>query len=143
MWKKAVSLMLVAVLVLSAATVVSAQSIDTAEQAPVPTRMAYISSTNTSLTISSGQASAYARLIGYPGTTTKISITMTLQKQGFLGLYWSDVTGWSDTFYSSTATMSRTHSGLSGGTYRLKAVYTAYSGNASETVTEYSPNFKY
>lgn len=138
--------MLVIVFAFSAMATVSAQSIDEGtNQVPISIApyTAYTKSTSTNLTVSSGQASASAKFTGYPGTTTKVSITMTLQKQGFLGLYWSDVASWTQTLNSYNATMGKSYGGLSGGTYRVKAVYTAYSGSASETFTEYSGNVKY
>jgi hypothetical protein len=104
---------------------------------------AYTSSTATTLSISnSGVATAGARLTGYPGITTQVRITMTLQKRGFLGLTWSDEVTWSQTFNSHSGTLSRQHN-VGSGTYRVKAVYVAFSGNNSETITSYSGTVSY
>lgn len=145
MWKKIIGLMLSVVCVFSAMVNVSAQGLESvAEQyePPIHVNMAYTKSTATTLAVSSGQASASARFTGYPGTTTKVSITMTLQKKGLLGLWWSDESSWTETFNYYNATMNRS-ANVSSGTYRVKAVYTAYSGANSETITEYSGNVKY
>jgi len=105
---------------------------------------AYTHSTNTILSIpSSGTATAYASLQGYQGITTKVEITMTLQKKGGLfNLFWNDVTTWSQSFNSHSGTLSKQHN-VSSGTYRVKAIYKAYSGNNSETNTSYSGEVKY
>ena len=94
----------------------------------------------TGLDINSGNAMCTASLTGYQGVTTKIEITMYLEKR-FL-FFWFTDTSWSATFYSNNALMNRQCS-ISGGTYRVKAVYVAYSGTASETMTEYSETVAY
>ena len=145
MWKKIIGLMLSVVCVFSAMVNVSAQGIESAAEQyepPIHVNMAYTKSTRADLTISYGQASATAVFYGYNGITTKVTITMTLQKKGLLGLWWSDELSWTETFNYYNATMNR-NTGVSGGTYRVKAVYTAYSGTNSETITEYSGNVKY
>ena len=104
----------------------------------------YTNNTSTTLSVSgSGTATALANINGYSGTTTKVAITMTLQKKGgLLNLSWNDVTSWSQTFNSHSGTLSKTYS-VSSGTYRVKAVYVAYSGSNSETITSYSGEVKY
>ena len=70
-------------------------------------------------------------------------ITMTLQKKGgFLNLFWNDVATWSQTFYNYKGVLSKSHN-VSDGTYRIRAVYVAYKGADSETITENSSNVKY
>jgi len=145
MWEKAIGLMLGIVLVFSVMATVNAQGIGDSinpDDPIVGTYALYTKSTRTDLSISSGQASALAIFNGYNGITTKVTITMTLQKQGFLGLWWTDEASWTETFNNYNATMDRKAT-VSGGTYRVKAVYTAYGGSASETFTEYSLNVKY
>jgi len=110
----------------------------------IGSRFSYTNSTATTLSISSsGVSTSTARLNGYQGTTTKVDITMTLQRKGGLfNLFWNDVTTWSQTFNSHSGTLSRTYN-VSSGTYRVKAVYKAFSGNNSETITSYSGEVKY
>ncbi|HOB19355.1 MAG TPA: hypothetical protein PKO35_01460 [Candidatus Atribacteria bacterium] len=107
-------------------------------------QMAYTSFMRTDLSITaSGTAYCAAVFDGYPGITTKVTITMTLQKKGFLGLWWTEVATWTDTFYKPYASVQHNYYGLSGGTYRVKGVYTAYSGSNSETHTAYSRELSY
>ena len=105
---------------------------------------AYISDTTTTLSISgSGVATCTAKITGYSGTTTKVQITVTLQKKGgFLNLFWTDVTQWSQTFDNYYGTLSKSYN-VSSGTYRIRAVYVAYKGSDSETITAYSSEVKY
>lgn len=104
----------------------------------------YINDTLTVLSISdSGIATCTSKITGYSGSTTKVHITMTLQKKGgFLNLFWTDVMEWSQSFNNYYGTLSKTHS-TSGGTYRIRAVYVAYSGSDSETTTAYSSEVKH
>lgn len=104
---------------------------------------AYINGTITTLSISgSGVATGTSKITGYSGTTTKVHITMTLQKKGFLGLFWTDVSQWSQTFNNYYGTLSKTYN-VSGGTYRVRAVYVAYRDSSSETITAYSSEVHY
>jgi hypothetical protein len=100
----------------------------------------YVRNTYTGLDINSSNAICTASLTGYQGVTTKIEITMYLEKR-FL-FFWFTDTIWSATFYSNSALLNEQH-GISSGTYRVKAVYVAYSGTASETITEYSETVAY
>lgn len=69
-----------------------------------------------------------------------ISVTHTLQK--YWGLWiWNDVkdASWSKNINGSSIRLTSTKSGLDGGTYRLKSVFTLTDKNGkSETVTIYS-----
>ena len=136
MWKKVIAVLVSVTLLCTSFLCVSAQTVssDNAEIAPL---LQFTKNTTTILVISGGQASAAASFSGYKGTTTKVVITMTLQKKGFLGLWWSDEASWTETFNSYNASMNRKHS-VSDGTYKVKAEYVAYSGSKSETVTDYS-----
>jgi len=111
------------------------------EAPPAVMRLSYICTTITSLGISNKQADTLASVSGYQGITTKVTITVTLQKKGVLGLYWSDVASWTKTFNDYKGTLAPSY-GVGSGTYRVCAVYTAYSGSASETITGYSSNVK-
>lgn len=63
----------------------SAESMSTEQvlEAKIVLYNQFTNNTGTLLSLPSGQASATAKFVGYPGTTTKVTITMTLQKQGF------------------------------------------------------------
>ena len=140
MWKKVIAVLVSVTLFCTLFFCVSAQTFSSynAEIAPFSQ---FTKNTTTILVISGGQASAAASFSGYKGTTTKVVITMTLQKKGFLGLWWSDEASWTETFNSYNASMNRKHS-VSDGTYKVKAEYVAYSGSKSETVTDYSNEVK-
>lgn len=140
MWKKAIAVLVSVVLLCTSFLCVSAQTVSSGDSEIAPL-LQYTKSFKTALSISGGQASATANLKGYNGNTTKIVITMTLQKKGLLGLWWSDEASWTETFYSYNASMNRKHS-VSDGTYKVKAEYVAYSGSKSETVTDYSEEIK-
>lgn len=91
------------------------------------------------LIINGTTATCKSTLRGDPDVT-KIVAVQTLEKQGFLwswGTY--DDTEWTKTVYSNTLTMSNTKTGLSGGKYRLKTVFTLTDKqNKTETITVYS-----
>lgn len=91
------------------------------------------------LIINGTTATCKSTLRGGPDVT-KIVAVQTLEKQGFLwswGTY--DDTEWTKTVYSNTLTMSNTKTGLSGGKYRLKTVFTLTDKqNKTETITVYS-----
>lgn len=95
----------------------------------------YTQSAAASLDISNGVATCLATLKGYSGTTTKIEVTMTLQKK--TALWWPDVISWSTTYNNYYMNLSRSES-VSSGTYRVKAEFKVYNGSKSETVTVYS-----
>ena len=106
-----------------------------------PTRLSYISATYTAIRIVSGTATCTASVEGYRDRVTSVKIEMTLQKRVLL-LFWSDEVTWSQTYPTYHGEMQKTAS-VSSGTYRTKAVYTAYAGSASETVTGESPSVTY
>ena len=91
----------------------------------------YTSSATVNLVISNNTAYCASQLIGY-SSTTKIKITMTLQKKSLL--WWSEADSWSATYYGNTAAMSRDCS-VDSGTYRIKTVFVVYCGDDSETIT--------
>ena len=98
----------------------------------------YTSNYYVDLTVSGSTATGSAYLEGYQGTATKVNVVMTLQKKGLL--FWSDASNDYDyTMHSYYADAENTYT-VSSGTYRLKAVFTVYSGTASETITAYSQN---
>jgi len=101
------------------------------------TRFQYISSCSSTLTTSGTSATGISKVTGYNGETTKIVITQTLHRRNSYG-NWVSVQSYSGTYYYFKATLSKTYSSLSSGTYRLKSVFTVYAGSNSETVTKYS-----
>lgn len=99
----------------------------------------YTQYTYTTLSIASGVANANATLMGYSGLTTSVSITMYLEKK--ILWWWSIQETWSQTFTGYSGTLFKSL-GVSGGTYRVRAVYVAYNGNNSETLTGMSGDVK-
>ena len=95
---------------------------------------AYTNSTCTHLSVSSGKAYILGDVVGYYGITTKIEITLTLQKKTLL-FFWSDVASWSATFNTYDGILNKVYS-VSNGTYRVAATYKVYRGSAYETINE-------
>ena len=92
------------------------------------------------LSASGSTLTGTANLTGYQGTTTQVDAVMTLQKKGLLR--WNDAsTDYTYTMYSYYANAQNTYT-VGSGTYRLKVVFTVYSGSASETITAYSDTLK-
>ena len=87
------------------------------------------------LVISNNKAHCTSRLIGYQ-STTKIVITMTLQKKTLF--WWSKVETWTGTYNDFVAELYKTKS-IENGTYRIKTKFVVYSGSDSETITVKSP----
>ena len=94
----------------------------------------------TTLGISNGTASCTAKLIGVSGKTTKVTITMTLEKK--ILFWWSEKETWTQTFNSKNGTLSKTYSVADSGTYRITAEYVAYSSSGSETINDTSAEVK-
>lgn len=91
------------------------------------------------LVVSGGSADCYCSANGTTDIKS-ISVVMTLEKSGFLGIY-SAVSGakWTKTANSRSITLSGTKSGLADGTYRVKAVFTVTMNDGStDTITAYS-----
>ena len=87
----------------------------------------------------SGQT-AYCTSSATGADTVSITVEQTLQKQGFLWLWYGvDGASWTKTVNKKTITFVNTKSGLSGGKYRLKSVFTLTdSAGKKETITVYS-----
>lgn len=104
-----------------------------AEETTAQPRFSYTAYTATSLEITTnGVAYCTANVEGYYGTTTKIHIEMKLQKHTVL--WWSTQETWEGTFNDYVGALAKTKT-VGSGTYRVKAVYTVYSGSASEEIT--------
>lgn len=99
----------------------------------------YTSSYTVSLVESGSYLSGTARLYGF-SSVTRIDMVMTLQKKGLLR--WNDESSnYNYSIYSNTAELGNLYT-VGNGTYRLKVVFTVYSGSASETITAYSDTLK-
>lgn len=146
MTKRLVSIMLVIVMLLSFSTFASAEVTpvinreDFENSGTVQPLYNYTNQCLTNLTKVNGKASCVADVTGYNGTTTKIEITMTLQKKTLL--WWSTAETWTATYNTFYGTLTKSIS-VDSGTYRVKAVYKVYSGSNSESITSYSSEVKF
>lgn len=133
-----ISLMMSLVLLLSVSVWGGAVS---AQETAVQPRFSYTAYTATGLDITTtGLACCSANVEGYDGITTKIYIKMTLQK--YTVLWWSNQETWEGTFNDVVGVLCASKS-VNKGTYRVKAVYTVYSGSASEEITSTSLEKQY
>ncbi len=98
-------------------------------------RSQYTKSTKAFLSITSNTAYMESSIIGYSGITTSVKITMNLEKKVLW--WWSVQDTWTQTFYSYSGYLQR-NAPVSGGTYRIRTVFVAYSGSNSEETVEYS-----
>lgn len=105
--------------------------------AEVGIKTLYTNSFSSTLTVSGTTATCKSKLNGYNGVTTKIVISQTLQKKNSSG-NWTNVKTSSTTINSFVGSLTKSYSGLSSGTYRVKSVFTVYSGSNYETLTKYS-----
>lgn len=95
----------------------------------------YTTSHNTTLNISNNIADCTTRVTGIPGVTTKIQITMTLQKKTLF--WWSKVEEWTATVNAPMGQLDKSIA-VKSDTYRVKSEITVYSGSNSEKITAYS-----
>lgn len=135
--KKIFSVIMSFIILLSCSLTCFALATKEAEIQPYYTNVETI---RTSLSISGGNASCIAKLTGVSGKTTKVTITMTLEKKVLF--WWSEQETWTQTFNSYNGTLSKNYSGANSGTYRITAEYIAYSGTNSETITDTSSEVK-
>ncbi|MBR1864152.1 MAG: hypothetical protein IJ806_08720 [Ruminococcus sp.] len=136
MLRKVFSLVSALALIATMSFSVSANEFDTIiDDGPIIEEYSYTSSATIGFGIVNKQATCDCSLIGYSGTTTKITVTQTLQRKD--GNSWYDVTSWSDTFYNWYCNFANTTT-LPSGTYRHKTVFKVYSGSSYETITLYS-----
>ena len=127
MLKKILALVMCLVLMCGMGVVASAE---TAENKVQP-RYSYTNIITATLTNSGGKALCGADVEGYSGTTTKIVITMTLQKKTLL--WWSKVQEWTVTANSHAAAISKTVA-VDSGTHRVKVEAKVYAGSNYENV---------
>jgi len=97
----------------------------------------YTGDVTSSLIISNGTATCTSKLTGLKSVTS-ISGKQYLERKN--GSKWEIVSGcsWSDSTYSTSLKMSNTKDNLESDTYRVRAVFTVYSGSSSETVEKTS-----
>lgn len=120
---------------------VTASAASAAENQVQP-RWSYTNITYVGLSITpQGKATCLADVQGYNGITTKVHIEMILQKYTFL--WWSKVQSWEGTFNDYIGTLSRTTTVDDSDTYRVKAIFTVYSGSNSEEITSYSQEYEF
>lgn len=100
----------------------------------------YANTVTATLTNSSEKAKCSARVVGFESTTTKIKITMTLQKKTLL--WWSEVNEWTTTVSSYQAYLSKTVA-VDSGKHRVKVEAIVYSGSDSETISVYSSTYEF
>jgi len=104
--------------------------------------MLYANKITQSFDISSaGYVSGYGSVLGYQGTTTRITMYLYLEK--YSGGTWVYDGSWSSTTYSYTAYLPISDTVSHGYTYRLRGVYYVYSGTAYERTVVYSPSEYY
>lgn len=97
----------------------------------------YTSTITTSLSISDGDAICNTYVAGYYSSTSKITITQTLQRKS--GSSWVDVRSWTNTKYSWYYDYTNYYYPLTkGATYRVKSCVKVYEGSNYETIYTYS-----
>ena len=134
MLKKIISLVLSLAVIFTLGVSVGAMRIDN----EVSPNYLYTGDVTCQLKISGGTESCCSNITGSK-SVTKIVGSQYLEKKNSDG-DWETVTGcsWSKTANSRTLKLENTKSGLDSGTYRLRAVFTVYSGSNSEPVEKTS-----
>lgn len=76
--------------------------------------------------------------VGLPGVT-KITMVQTIEKHWALGIFFRvDNASWTNTKYSSSATVANRMYNMESGTYRMVTDFTFYYGDQTEKITVYS-----
>ena len=119
---------------------VSAQSVQDEQAMQIQPRWSYVNYTQQHISVSNGKIVCEGEVQGYPGVTTKITISLYLEKK--ILFWWSDQDEWNTTYQNYRGSFKGETAMPSSGTYRTKAVYTVYSGSSSETITGYSSELK-
>lgn len=133
MFKKILALIMCVVLMCGMTMAVSAES----AESQVQPRYTYTSTITATLRNSNGKALCLGDVEGYSDTTTKIVLTVTLQKRTLL-LFWTTEKEWTTTVNDFYATISKTVA-VDSGTYRVKVEAKVYSGSNYENVDCTSP----
>lgn len=125
------SLLLMCTMIVGPAITVSA------EEVVVQPRLSYTHSASNNLDISSdGTASCLSYAEGYYGITTKVHIKMVLQKS--IQRRWTDRVTWEGTFNDVWGAIDEITT-VTTGTYRIKSIFTVYSGSDYEVIEAISP----
>jgi len=112
---------------------------DAREADPPPTRLSYIMTTVTNISISGGQANCTGSITGYYGTTTKVEITLYLERKLAASSTWTTyASDPKQTFNTFCGQYTMNKPVVSGYQYRVRAEYVAYAGSAYEKLTGYS-----
>lgn len=127
MFKKILSLVMCVVMLSGTGLIANAETTEN----QVQPRYSYTHGISATLTNSSGKAMCVGHVSGYNGTTTKIVLTMTLQKKTLL--WWSEVQEWTVTVNGYTAGISKTVT-VDSGTHRVKVEAKVYAGSNYENV---------
>jgi len=101
-------------------------------------RLSYINYTVTNIGVSGGQATCAGLVVGYSGTTTKVTIALYLERKLASSSTWSTCASDSQTTNGVNASLQIKASVSSGYQYRTHAVYKAYAGSSYETLDGYS-----
>lgn len=110
--------------------------LDTSVDEVIVDEYSYTSTVSTTLTISNaGVAKSRAVITGIPGTTTKLSATMNLQR--YSNGSWQTIQSWSDSSTSNSLTISKSKT-ISRGKYRTHTVFKAYRKSKSERIIKNS-----
>lgn len=115
--------------------------LDTSVDGVVVDEYSYTSTVSTTLTISNaGVAKPRAVITGIPGTTTKLSATMNLQR--YSNGSWQTIQSWSDSSTSNSLTISKSKT-IAHGRYRTHTVFKAYRKSKSERIIKNSGTVTY
>ena len=136
MMKKFICLVLTVILTCCITVSVSASFEDIAITDKVDARYAYTNRIESTLSISSKNATCQSTVQGSSKTVTKIVIKQTLQYKS--GTKWLDVASWVKTVNTFSLRFNNTKYNIGSGTYRVKTIADVYSGSKYETVTAYS-----
>jgi len=105
---------------------------------PPPQRLSYTNTANTTLGISGTQAISEGLIVGYYGVTTKVTVALNLERKTASATTWTTIASGSKTTNGHFGAHQLKTTVTKGYQYRVRAVYTAYSGTKSETFTGYS-----
>lgn len=101
----------------------------------VEARYAYTTSVTSTLNISNGTAYCKSSAKGN-STVTQIDGIQYLEKKN--GDNWDIVDSWSDSSSRNSLNMSNSKDNIGSGTFRVRTVFTVYSGSSSEVVEKIS-----
>ena len=133
--KKLVTIFALLALILSSGSNVSAATIGQDTTNPISVQSVNTAVASASIGISaSGTASMSASVVGEIGTT-KIKMTITLQKYNSASKTWTNVNSWEKTANSTFAAFETSFKLGSKGTFRTKLTSTVWRNGKAETIT--------